>query len=338
MTTIVALAARDFIAVGADSLSTTSAWLTDPMRLAGAFFETTGALRLDNDGKPVLTNMSQIWDQASSVPLNQLPSVTKLFAISGKNAAILFAGASRIGDASVKNIVDQYNDRPPVLPHTSYTIEKLAEDIRDFIRGIYDSEIPQANLRPTMEVLLAGYSSGWRQPEIFRMLFRWDLATNTFRADVDPAVARSKYDVVYGGQYDVIQRVVHGIDVSSYVNLKARCDEVLKVYRDKVEADLQNHGHVLSVVAPNPTDPDLDLFSKRFGGITGISANVSDLSEQAGIEFVRFLITTMMKAQEFSSSIPTVGGEIHLAVLTKNSGFQWVNKPYIQRAGDSPNS
>jgi hypothetical protein len=184
----------------------------------------------------------------------------------------------------------------------------------------------------------AMYSATHRQPEIYRLLFGWDWARKRFQADVNAEVQRGKYNVVFGGQYDVIQRVVNGIDVHSWLNLKTRCREVLEIYRDKVQADLTAHGYPLSVIPPDPNDSELDLFSKKFGGVTGIFADTSDLSEQAGIDFVRFLITTMIKAQEFSSSMPTVGGEIHLAVITKKSGFQWVAKPYLERAGDTPDS
>lgn len=338
MTTIVALAARDFIAVGSDSLATTSAALVDPLQVSNNFFDTAGNLAVDANGKPLLKHASQLWGLASLRPINQLPSVTKVFPLEPYAAAALFAGVARIGDVSTKNVIEQFKDTSSFRAKASYTSQQLAEMLRDFIKTIYESEITDAQLRPAMEVLVAGYSAAHRQPEIYRLLFGWDWARKQFQADVNAEVPRGKYNVVFGGQYDVIQRVVNGIDVHSWLNLKARCREVLEIYRDKIQADLTAHGHPLSVIPPDPNDSELDLFSKKFGGVTGIFADVSDLSEQAGIDFVRFLIMTMIKAQEFSSSMPTVGGEIHLAVITKKSGFQWVTKPYLERARDTPNS
>jgi len=34
----------------------------------------------------------------------------------------------------------------------------------------------------------------------------------------------------------------------------------------------------------------------------------------------------MIKAQQFASSIATVGGKIHVALLTKNAPFHWISK------------
>jgi hypothetical protein len=338
MTTIVALAARDFIAVGADSLATMSAALVDPLQVSSTFFDQSGNLIVDAAGKPILSHASQIWGLASLRPVNQLPSITKVFSLDPHRAAVLFAGIARVGDVSTKNLVEQFKDSLPFKKGRSSSAEQLAEMLRDFVKNIYETEIANPELRPAMEILLAGYSANHRQPEIYRLLFGWDWSKKQFQAEVNPEVARGSYNVVFGGQYDVIQRVVNGIDVHSWLNLKTRCREVLEKYREKVQTDLANHGHPLTVISPDPNDPELDLFSKGFGGVTGIFADVSDLSEQAGIDFVRFLITTMIKAQEFSSSMPTVGGEIHLAVVTKSSGFQWVTKPYLERAGDTPHS
>jgi exosome complex RNA-binding protein Rrp4 len=34
----------------------------------------------------------------------------------------------------------------------------------------------------------------------------------------------------------------------------------------------------------------------------------------------------MIKAQQFSGSIPTVGGDIHIGIITKANGFVWISK------------
>jgi len=333
MTTTVTLAARDFIVVAADSLATASLDCIPSTAILNSFFEPGGAIKLDQQGKPLLASATQLINISQSLPVNQLPSVTKVFSLEPQKAALLFAGAMRIGDVSVKNIVAQFVVTPDFI--ACRTVEEIAEKLRDFIACIYNREIPNAEMRPTMEILLSGYSKDYWQPEIFRLTFAWDWSKQTFNVASGPEVTRGKYDVIFGGQYDVIQRVVNGIDINSWLNLKQRVREVLSNYKDKIEKDLAAHGHQLVVISPDPADADLDIFSKNWGGVTQIFANVSDLSEQAGIEFVQFLITTMIKAQEFSSSIPTVGGEIHIAVIAKNSGFQWVHKPYLERARDS---
>lgn len=85
-------------------------------------------------------------------------------------------------------------------------------------------------------------------------------------------------------------------------------------------------------------DPSLDLptadFSdKRFnifeidsGGVTRLFPDVGSLSEQSGIDFVYFLIDVMIKSQQFATSIPTVGGKIHVGLLTKSAQLRLISE------------
>lgn len=75
---------------------------------------------------------------------------------------------------------------------------------------------------------------------------------------------------------------------------------------------------------------DEDMKDKIFKNINwnfnGISVLVRNFSEQAAIDFVNFLIDVMIKLQQFSNAIPTVGGEIHIALISKTQGFKWISK------------
>jgi hypothetical protein len=106
VTTIVSLAVRDFIAVGCDSLATTSTELLAPHEVTSIYFDANGDLKLDTLGKPLLQRSSQIWEKAKRMPIDQLPSVTKLYDLAPLNACVLFAGASRVGNVTIAHIVD----------------------------------------------------------------------------------------------------------------------------------------------------------------------------------------------------------------------------------------
>jgi len=41
----------------------------------------------------------------------------------------------------------------------------------------------------------------------------------------------------------------------------------------------------------------------------------------------------MIKSQQFSSGMPTVGGEVHIALITKAEGFQFVSREEYSHAG-----
>lgn len=327
MTTIVSLAARDFIVVGCDSLATTSLDLVFPHELSADFFEANGNLKLDANGKPLLRNSSEIWSRAKSMPVDQLPSVVKLYDLEPMKACLLFAGASRIGDTTIRNLVETFKAKKEIRSRKStYTIEWVGNQFRDFVIATYEREIPEAWMRPTMEVILSGYSASHREPEIWRLVFSFDRSSRIFECTVTNDVPRKSYNVLFGGQYDVIQRVVNGIDGPSYWSLRQRTFKALDQYHDEMQAAVHAINPNLTIPKPDFWQQKYNIFGNDQGGVTRIFSDVGSLSEQAGIDFVYFLIDMMIKSQEFASSIPTVGGKIHVAMLTKSAKLKWISK------------
>lgn len=329
MTTIISLAARDFVVVGCDSLATTSLDLVFPHELTEEFFDNNGNLKLDSAGQPLLKNANQIWSRAQSMPVDQLPSVVKLYDLEPMRACFLFAGASRIGDMTIKNLVETFKAIPDVSKNgkdNKYIIEWVANQFKDYIMQIYEREIPEAFMRPTMEVILSGYSSEHWEPEVWRLLFSFNRNAQKFECSVKNEIPRKKYNVIFGGQYDVIQRVVTGIDLPSYLSLRERTIKVLQSYFDEVQSAIQSIDPKINLPKTDFSQDKYNIFASDMGGVTRIFSDIGNLSEQAGIDFVYFLIDVMIKSQEFASSIPTVGGKIHVAILTKNAKFKWISK------------
>ena len=67
--------------------------------------------------------------------------------------------------------------------------------------------------------------------------------------------------------------------------------------------------------------------------LNGFDANWGDFSEQNAIECVNFFVEIMIKSQQFSSSLPTVGGEVHIALITKEKGFSWISREEYEHEG-----
>jgi hypothetical protein len=65
------------------------------------------------------------------------------------------------------------------------------------------------------------------------------------------------------------------------------------------------------------------------------SANFGAFSLQDAIDYARFLIRTTADYQRFSGVMPTVGGEIDLALVTSHRGFQWIAQKQLYRMLDS---
>jgi hypothetical protein len=172
VTTLLSLATRDFIVVGCDSLATTTAYLTFSPQITNEFFDQKGQLKIGSDGKPVLKEAGQIWQMAHELPINQLPSVTKLYDLKPVNACLLFSGASNIGETTIRNLVETFKSDPKfVALSDSWTIENLSLLLRDFVLEVYEREIPVESQRPLMEIIISGYSSEHREPEVWRLTF-----------------------------------------------------------------------------------------------------------------------------------------------------------------------
>ena len=67
--------------------------------------------------------------------------------------------------------------------------------------------------------------------------------------------------------------------------------------------------------------------------LDGFNANWGDFSEQNAIECVDFFVNIMTKSQQFSEGMPTVGGEVHIALITKVKGFQFIPKEEFNHGG-----
>lgn len=329
MTTTISLATRDCIVLGCDSLATSIRAFLDPFRLADYFFEQNGDLKRDANGVSLLQKASQLSGFIQNVPQDQLPNVTKLFQLEPLPIGVLFSGASGLGNLSVKNLVDSFLADASFLPFksTAPSVKQVADAFFAFTSNIYNQaygSLPD-QFKPTMEVLLSGYSSNSHLPEVFRLVFS---ATPENKVEV----AQGQFNIIFSGQYDVIQRVVMGIDLQSYLNLSDKSEKILKAYRDELTKFLTSNNVQLVLPEPDMNDTKLQIFADDFGGIKGLNSNSASLSEQAAINFVEFLIDTMIKAQQFSGSIPTVGGDIHIAIITKANGFVWISKEeYIFR-------
>ena len=71
-------------------------------------------------------------------------------------------------------------------------------------------------------------------------------------------------------------------------------------------------------------DPDDRKNTQRWS-FDGFHANWGDFSEQNAIDCVDFFIRIMREAQRFATAMPTVGGDIHIALVSK-SGYKSISK------------
>lgn len=328
MTTTISLPTRDCIVIGCDSLATTPAPYLNPHLVLSTFFEESGALKIDQDGNPLLKSSSQLRSCTEYLPVNQLPNATKLFRLGDLPAGLLFAGNSRIGDQSIRALVENCVEQLQL--NTNTDLLKTADQLLDFLNDKISKAYPDDHKenRPSMDIILSGYSKDSWKPEILRIKPGID-------EKVTNELENEDLKISFGGQYDVIERVVHGIDFDNFYKLNLKHENILLNYHKSLQEWLKKEDSKIEIPEPDLTDENLKLFGRDFGGVCGIITHLGNLSEQAAINLVEFLIQTMINAQYFSDRIPTVGGQIHVALINPKDGFKWISKEEFKFKGHS---
>lgn len=321
MTTLAALATRECLVLGCDSLGTQLDRLINPADLI-KFFDPDKdyALRVDANGRPLLKSFEDIHSLSKEVPVQHLTRMTKLFSLAPLKAGILLTGIISIGDRTIRSLIEEFRVKKAAsLEQTDYSVKVLADELVSHLWELYEKQFPDEKHRPDFELILGGYGKSEMTPEIYRIGFP--------EKDVKKRFEPPGFGIVFGGQMKEIQRLVFGTDLRNRLKIKYRHVELLRKYREKMLEALQQQN--ISAQIPEPTSEGLREELDFFGGgwkLDGFDADWGDFSEQNAIECVDFFVDIMIKSQQFSSGMPTVGGEVHIALITPKDGLRFISK------------
>ena len=318
MTTLVALSTKDSLVMGCDSLGTVTTPSVNPWVLRDLFDDKRN-MRTDSDGKPLLNNFNQIYDKMEEIPYDQMTHVNKLCSLQPLPIGVMATGVTSIGDRTIRNLISELkkNDKGFKDPDklTNFTVKSMAQRILDFMYPIYESEYPKDRFQPYLELIIGGYDKQSQIPSINRIFVRENSIKPTLK----------DFGVAFGGEMREIGRIVFGTDSANKYKLIQRNDELLTRYHSLLSDELTKQSISFTLPKPNDYKDKLNLFGDKWD-LDGFVARTEDFSEQNAIEFVDFLIDIMIKSQQFSSRLPVVGGEKHIALITKTSGFRWVSE------------
>ena len=328
MTTLVALASKDALVMGTDGLGTVTKRLVDPFDLLEYFdIGNDFKLKVDNEGKPILDNLLTLMDQAQVVPYNQLSNVSKLFDLSPLPMGAMFTGITSIGNRTIGKMISEFKvaDRAfdAEAEPSNYTVRSVGDRLLRSLRQSYASTYPEPHTRPELELIIGGYDNLSYLPSLYRIDVSEDAIVEIFSSD-------SPFGVAFGGQMDWIQRIVFGTDENNQIRLAQRLQDVLLKYHQRISDAVATAGIAFEVPRPDSWGDELSLFNNW--NLRGLDANIADFSEQNAIDCVDFFIDIMIRAQAVSSQLPTVGGDINIAVVRKD-GFRFVS-PQEWRHGD----
>ena len=321
MTTLVALASKDALVMGTDSLATVTKSLVDPLDLS-EYFDASNEfkIRVDDQGKPILDSLLTIMEQAQLVPYNQLGNVLKLFELTPLPMGVMFSGITSIGYRTIGKMVSEFKEREkasaPGTEQSNYTVRAVGDRLREFLRQPYASTFPQAHIQPELELIIGGYDKLSYLPSLYRIDVREDTVVEIFSVE-------SPFGVAFGGQNDWIQRIVFGTDDNNQIRLAQRAQDLLLEYHRRISEAIVKAGITFEVPGPDSWGDELNLFNNW--NLQGLDTNIDDFSEQNAIDCVDFFIEIMIRVQAVSSRLPTVGGAVNIAVIRKD-GFRFVSR------------
>ena len=232
-----------------------------------------------------------------------------------KNIGVATAGLISIGDRTLKSIIQE------LMTEGMYPCEDATKELVNKIQEYYEKEYSNLKVKPPIELLIAGWDQSDNRPKIYRVNFP--------PGDIKSAL-NGGYGISFGGQYREIARLIHGTDVHNMDLIEERYKSLLMRFANKLQESKQD------IVLPdlddfcaeyrifgleNPDNPNSDLWR-----LNGFDANYSDFSDQNAINCVYWLIELMIRVQEFGNSMPTVGGDIHVAIIDRKDGFRFISE------------
>jgi len=332
MTTTIAFATGDCLVVGCDSLETSIRPALNLDSFVERYFDSDNKLKMNADGTPELSSLSDVVKYTHEIPIKSVPNVTKLYSFAPANCAALFAGAASIGDESVSNLVDRFlsNDEIATYFKEDYNVLGIADRLADFIGEPYQQVYSRNGTVPEMEVIVAGYSHKESKPEIHIIMFTAD-----GQQVIESKNAPGEPVIVFSGQASEIRRIMLGIDLKNTAQFTHYMELYLAAYRIQIKEHLKTNQEIEIELPFHAEFEELPEINTSWA--SGINSDISNFSEQAAINLVDFLIDVMIKSQEFDSNMATVGGDIHIGLMTKRSGFNWISKEnYSHRGHEVP--
>jgi len=301
MTTLVVLATKDTIVLGCDSLGTFPKYFVDPLDLL-PFFNKNGTLRTDDDGKPIIKKFGDIGQFAKEIPFDHMTHVDKLFSLDPLPMGVMATGISSIGKNTIKGIINEFSGE---LPDKNIPVSDVAKKLLKFVEPKYEEKFKDAFRKPYLEFMLCGYDTqgGNSEPHIIRIIFPDSEVAEVF-AD------KNKFGVAFGGQMKEIQRIVHGTDLGNKVKIINRHQDLMEIYRQKLQEELKKQKCDIELPGKDVKKPEAWGWKMFSGGwqLNGFDANWGDFSDQNAIECVNFFVKIMINSQQFSDTMPTVGG------------------------------
>lgn len=229
--------------------------------------------------------------------------------VKGLHIGVMVTGDGGIGAESIATLLkdlrrrlDGSDPHPWVLDRRSYTMEEVAQRIREFIFDEKRCALPDPNAFMVLKV--CGYSFDRPLPEI------WQVKIVGTTCD-PPTLMRGEdtFGVNWDGQYEPLNRLILGLGMG---------------FKDASTKELG-----IAVTGAKETAIMSALYE---------TMALPAMPIQDAIDLARYLVETTIGYIRFAVRMQpkSVGGAVEIAAITKHEGFRWVQRRHFYPANLNP--
>lgn len=274
--------------------------------------------------------------QRKTVVRNSFGFENKIFQLKDYPVAVLINGIASIGNRPVEDLVDEFCLNQPKFEDTAgnFNLQSLLEQLEAFLLNKYSEafpSLPNQLTGPNLNLQIGGFSSGLLHGEIWELSYPSNSLRRKNTADMP-------YTMICGGQADAVQRFIDGIEPNTLQQMIAGLhNAVSSMFKtvatssaNHVLSHLRNQGLTVPDLREIPPPPPAELKVNFPFNIARYDIPFNVMSLQDAVDFVTFLGYITFGRQKFVTGIPTVGGSLKVAVITRKTGYRLLTDEKIQ--------
>jgi hypothetical protein len=329
MTVNIAIVTSEAVVLGCDSVASVSEYFLDPF----AFLETNpdGSLKMDAAGR---VTAKFEFNNLRSVVTGAWGGVTKMFQIHPEPSpvAALTSGLAQMGGRTISSLAGEFFEQHKARKNKHLVnVEVICRNFLTFMRKRYDDHYAGSNLPPVLRdgpVFLIG---GIGKNDGFPSLYRMDIQAGS----MSDAFANGKTGAAWEGQSDGVERFIRGYDQS----LKSHIEQSIIAAQTadqnnatmRVTDIVNNVLQAINVSMPagiDTTMPPATPVAIKWD-YYDMAIPYGNLPLQEAVNSVSFLVNLQAGRSRFARTVATVGGRVHIGVVTKREGFRLLNEPEL---------
>ena len=238
---------------------------------------------------PVLNPATQGWDIVQSYSY-----ANKLIRLGSSSIGALVWGLGSIQRRSMQNLIEEFS-RQYLITSTPPEVASTALALSIFVRGLYEQEYPDPNMRPLLGFLVGGYDH--TNPFAQQWAFEFPVTPNP-QALLASTTNQPLFGLQWFGQVDALGRLVYGFDYRIIQALKAKGFDAALV------DDFFSHANLSALKLP---------YEIIFDG----------MPLQDAIDLAAYLVHIVKGRFRFVVGPKVCGGPVDIAVV-KPGAFEWI--------------